>query len=280
MSKMSIINLNKQLSILKISGNESLKFLQGQLCNDLNLLDSKIENSCYKYQFSAHLNHKGRILANFIIINPATEMFYLITPCEMIDKILPRLKMFVLRSKVEIIISSENIFLSEKIQDYENNLNIKLTNNLFLVISNTNYTQNIDDNLWKKTLIKNVIPFIYNETYEKIIPQQINYDLMDAISFTKGCYTGQEIVARTHYLGKVKRRMFKFTTNINSNIEIGQTVVSPNMGNQEVGIVIEVINSDKVLYGLVSLQNDCIDNAFFDVENTQPLEITEIKYSV
>ncbi|MBM4221025.1 MAG: folate-binding protein, partial [Gammaproteobacteria bacterium] len=56
------------------------------------------------------------------------------------------------------------------------------------------------------------IPAIAPATSGEFIPQMINLDLLDAISFSKGCYTGQEIIARTRYLGRVKRRMFRFST--------------------------------------------------------------------
>ena len=54
------------------------------------------------------------------------------------------------------------------------------------------------------------LPQIYGETYESFVAQMLNLDLLGAVSFTKGCYTGQEIIARTHYRGAVKRRMFRF----------------------------------------------------------------------
>ncbi|MDC0127634.1 folate-binding protein [Methylophilaceae bacterium] len=65
-----------------------------------------------------------------------------------------------------------------------------------------------DSNSWNASDIEAKIPNVFKETQEKFIPQSLNLDLINAINFKKGCYTGQEIVARTHYLGKPKRRMY------------------------------------------------------------------------
>jgi len=66
----------------------------------------------------------------------------------------------------------------------------------------------LDSNSWHESDIETKIPNIFTETQDKFIPQSLNLDAIDAINFKKGCYTGQEIVARTHYLGKSKRRMY------------------------------------------------------------------------
>ena len=65
-----------------------------------------------------------------------------------------------------------------------------------------------DSNSWNASDIEAKIPNVFKETQEKFIPQSLNLDLINAVNFKKGCYTGQEIVARTHYLGKPKRRMY------------------------------------------------------------------------
>ena len=66
----------------------------------------------------------------------------------------------------------------------------------------------LDSNSWHESDIESKIPNIFTETQDKFIPQSLNLDLINAVNFKKGCYTGQEIVARTHYLGKPKRRMY------------------------------------------------------------------------
>lgn len=274
---MQLYNLKNKLGIIKITGIDSAKFLQGQLTNDINSLLPAIQNGCLTHQFSAHLNHKGRILANFIIINPEVNTYCLVTNIEVIEKILPRLKMFVLRAKVEISLLDTHIFLSDHILIENNNINITLAINSYLVISNQIYESVTNDNTWTELLINHGIAFIYTETVEKLIPQQINLDILGGISFTKGCYTGQEIVARTHYLGKIKRRLFKFVVQSSLNINIGQIVISPKLDNQEVGLIVEILKlQDNSYIGLISMQADCTDSVFLDVENKIPVNIKEI----
>ena len=135
---------------------------------------------------------------------------------------------------------------------------------------------------WRTFLISRGIPLIYNKTQETFTPQQVNYDLIDGVNFKKGCYIGQEIVARTHYLGRVKRRMYRFRFNSTTTLTIatipslslGQIVVSPKLNNQEVGVIVELAKDGDTSYrGLVSLQIDCINSAFLDLDNTFKLLI-------
>lgn len=283
---MEQINLTNELCIIEVSGIDSPKFLQGQLTNDIMQLNKN------GYQSSAHLNNKGRMLASFIITSPKPDTYYLITPKEIIDSILPRLKMFVLRSKVNITPSNATIIFSDHIIT-DTNTTIALATGYYLSITEQApdallYDILVSDvNKWKEFLITHGIPLIYSSTQESFIPQHVNYDLLGGINFKKGCYTGQEIVARTHYLGKVKRRMYHFTYNFststqensNCNIKVGQIVISPKLNNQEVGIIVEILKQENSNYiGLVSLQTDCIDATFLDVDNQQQLHIEEINY--
>ncbi len=256
---MATINLNNELVVLEVAGADAATYLQGQLTNDIRELSTK------PFQFSAHLNNKGRMIASFIITAENENNYLLITSKAILEKLLPRLKMFILRSKVTITPSSQNIYLTNnQLTDAKV---INLAPGVILNITASLDASAIEDTtLWHKTLVEHSIPMIYPESSEKIIPQQVNYELIGGVNFKKGCYTGQEIVARTHYLGKIKRRMFKFC--VNQEPKIGQTVVSPNLDNQEVGFIIDYYpDTNNQFHGLVSLQTDCSDNAYLDVEN-------------
>jgi folate-binding protein YgfZ len=205
------------------------------------------------------------MIASFIITAENENSYLLITSKAIIEKILPRLKMFILRSKVTITPSNHNIYLTnDALTDAKV---IKLASGVMLNITpNVDTSATEDTTLWHKALVEHGIPMIYPESSEKIIPQQVNYELIGGVNFKKGCYTGQEIVARTHYLGKIKRRMFKFC--VNHEPIIGQIVVSPSLDNQEVGFIVDYYPArDNQFHGLVSLQIDCSNNAYLDVEN-------------
>lgn len=258
---MSILNLNQELAVLEVTGADATTYLQGQLTNDIRELPAK------QYQLSAHLNNKGRILATFIITSPASDFYYLITPRNVISKILPRLKMFVLRSKVVISESKQQICLSDKALGA--GVNIELNNQYLTITEQLPEVSISDSTLWHKFAVETTLPLIYENSQEKIIPQQINWELLGGVNFKKGCYTGQEIVARTHYLGKVKRRLVKFTTD--GIPAIGQTIVSPELDNQEIGFVVDFYQAESQYIGLASLQLDYINSAYLDHANNYQL---------
>ncbi len=250
---MNPLNLDTELLIIEVSGPDATTYLQGQLTNDILELKHK------PYQPTAHLNNKGRILATFLAIQVGENHYYLITSKTIAGTIITRLKMFVLRSKVSIAQSTQHLSLQQNCGE----LSIELSPDFFLIINNSVTTLAEDSNLWHKILINLGLPMIYANTQEKIIPQQINYDLIGGVNFKKGCYTGQEIVARTHYLGKVKRRLAKFSCT--TQPKIGQPVVSPLLDNQEVGIILDFYQDNDQLYqGLVSAQLDCLAELFLD----------------
>lgn len=267
---MMLSNLNNQLAVIEVKGNDASKFLQSQLTNDINQLNTQ------QFQFSAHLNNKGRMLASFIITKYSENSYYLITPIEIIEKIIPRLKMFILRSMVSIT-QLTNINLIFGNNKTATGLSLELKANTYLSICE-NLPENISTEIqtWKAFLIDNAIPFIYLATQELFIPQHVNYDFINGVSYKKGCYTGQEIVARTHYLGKLKKQMYKFTCD--QEVKIAQKVVSPIIRDQEAGIIVEVIQNTHSHYGLIVLQTECIEKIFLDIENNNQLLIQAINY--
>ena len=268
---MIIYNLEQQIGIINISGFDSKNFLQGQVTNDINLSDTR--NAI----FATHLNNKGRVLGAFIIKKISDDSYYLLTTLDLVKNIIPRLKMFVLRSKVQINqIDNKKIILCEHNDIQYQNLKSLTINNIdfnitkdasIFVLNDPNPPINIIDVKidygfkWHEFLINNNIPFIYTETEGCFVPQHINYDTLGGICFTKGCYVGQEIVARTHYLGKTKRRMYQFNCELN-NVKIGQPIISPKMNNQTIGTVVDVISQNNKSFGLASIQTDCDDSAF------------------
>ena len=98
------------------------------------------------------------------------------------------------------------------------------------------------------------IPTIYKDNIEKFIPQMVNLDLINGISFSKGCYTGQEIVARVQHKGTVKQRMFHITGRAsNKKIDPGTTIL---FEDTKVGTVIESVENDGQMHALGVINND------------------------
>lgn len=253
----TLCDLN-HLGLLEISGTDAVAFLQGQVTNDVKLLAGQDNVSVAHY--SAYCNPKGRMLALFLAFahhnNQLGEHLHLQFNRALLEPIMKRLKMYVMRSKVEIKDVSEDIIkfgingpqtasilglvfnktfglakiTSNKIpvQDYElvsldNATILKLPSisdhvrfEIFTDAENAPLIWNalkancqlVGKPCWDWLEIQAGIPDIEPATQEQFVPQMLNLDILNGISFKKGCYTGQEIVARTHYLGSVKRRTY------------------------------------------------------------------------
>lgn len=278
MSELTFYNLHDQLSLIEVSGEDSAEFLQGQLTNDIYLVN---ENSAV---LSGLCNAKGRLLAIFLIVK-IDDKFYLICPREISENISKKLTFYILRSKVKITLDPPSLslhgFISEtvqKLQEFFNsipentlasqkndhNLIIRMpaVSQRYLAICDKKTTEELSKSCieksgeydqWKLEDIKAGIPNIYLKTQEAFIPQSLNLDLINAISFKKGCYTGQEIVARTHYLGKVKRRMYRAIIEIHSKINFGDELFVENLS---VGKVVEFAKTKSNIECLVELKVD------------------------
>lgn len=226
------------LGLLDVSGTDAVTFLQGQVTNDVKLLTGS------NAHYTGYCTPKGRLLALFLAFAHADHV-HLQLPKSLIEPIAKRLKMYVLRSKVEIKdVSSEIIrfgingsgassLLASSLGDFpsedfglmthENCTVLKLPTiaghghfEIFASAENaialwnvlSKHCQPVGKACWDWLEIKSGLPQVYPETQEQFVPQMLNLDALDAINYKKGCYTGQEIVARTHYLGTVKRRTF------------------------------------------------------------------------
>jgi tRNA-modifying protein YgfZ len=256
------------LGLLEISGADALTFLQGQVTNDVNLLNGS------NAHYSAYCSPKGRMLTLFLAFAHYDHL-HLQLNRELLEPIMKRLKMYVMRSKVEIKDVSDSIIkfglngpqaasmlvpLFSKIptKDYElvtleNGAILKLPsyNNdaRFEIFADAVNAPTIWDTLknncklvekphWDWLEIQAGIPDIELKTQEHFVPQMLNLDILNAINFKKGCYTGQEIVARTHYLGTVKRRTYLAELATELAPEAGDKVL--DAAKNEVGQIVRI----------------------------------------
>ncbi|MDO9103948.1 MAG: folate-binding protein [Methylovulum sp.] len=214
------------LAVLTISGNDAANLLQGQIsCNirDLSETQSSLGALC---------NPKGRAIATFLLIK-TDDIFLMVLPVELLATVKKRLGMYILRSDVLLTDSSDSLCVlgwkppSAQLSDDEAlfstlpqvPLSINLGQRRLLVARPetaiawwTEQTRHgclaTSSAQWRYLDIIAGLPWLTTATSEAFIPQMLNLDKLGGISFTKGCYTGQEIIARTHYLGKAKRAMF------------------------------------------------------------------------
>ena len=240
---MMLVNLLDRYSIIEISGEDHLDFLQGQLTND-------IKKNEKKFIYSGMCNPKGRLFAFLRILRtPDSSSIFFVIPSSLADAVQKRLTMFILRAKV-VIQKAENFHLIGIIDDNplidisaDRKLNLPDQTNRSVTIFQDNdlYKQittkhSFDDiSNWIKKDIEFGIPEIMEQTQEKFLVHTCNLDLIDAVNFKKGCYTGQEIVARTHYLGKPKHRSFYGVVNSKLSLDYGEQVFE---NDQSVGAVV------------------------------------------
>jgi len=214
------------LGVLTISGADAARLLQGQISCDINDLTET------KSSLGALCNPKGRVITSFLLIKKA-DVFLMILPIVLLESVKKRLQMYVLRSAVSIADSSEQyclLGLSSSILATESflhtqqldhvSIQFSVKQNRQLIIAETEiaiafWSEQLaigykpeNSEYWRYLDLLAGIPWLTNDTSEEFIPQMLNLDELGAISFSKGCYTGQEIVARTHYLGKAKRSLF------------------------------------------------------------------------
>ncbi len=280
------IVLDKTATI-RVEGDDRIQFLQGQLTQDINLISQD------KALYAGFCNPKGRVLA-FMLCYVAHESIHIQLDNSIKESILKKLKMYVLRSKVSLNLLEETFtsigfvgtkaLVERNIQIPKNHLDIVQYQdvmimrigqdgeryqlmgetskvNEFIKLNFSAYsTMSLDD--WNSLNILDGIPDIYPTTQEAFIPQSLNMDLIEGINFKKGCYTGQEIVARTHYLGKVKRRMYRAFIKSQVDLNPGDQILNKN--GEETGQLVRSAkeNNDKTNL-LIELRVDQAHEALF-----------------
>ncbi|WP_035854184.1 CAF17-like 4Fe-4S cluster assembly/insertion protein YgfZ [Deefgea rivuli] len=249
-----------QYGLIRFQGEESQVFLQGQLSSDVRALTL---NSA---QYSSYSTPKGRMQASFLVSRQGDD-YLLQIAAELQAAIQKRLAMFVMRSKTKA--SDANAELVQvgvagptanaliitlfgtapaafEVQHHANASVIGLEGARFQIIASpavmpSLWAQLLENGAipagtaaWQLTEIRAGAPWITAATQEDFVPQMANMELIGGVSFTKGCYPGQEIVARTQYLGKLKRRTYRMHVD-SLDVQAGQDVYSPEMNGQASG---------------------------------------------
>ncbi len=269
------------LAVLTVAGNDAAKFLQGQItCNidDITETQSSLGALC---------NPKGRVITTFLLVKKI-DAFLLVLPKALLGSVRDRLQKYILRSDVQLTDSSDELCLiglsypsgqpgglslpeqlfSTSQQDAAF-INLSPEQNRCLVISEPETAATLwtvwtgdhgfqpqNSEQWRYLDIIAGLPWLTPETSEEFIPQMLNLDKLGGISFNKGCYTGQEIVARTHYLGKTKREMFLAECASSSTApEPNMAIIDKSTGmEQTVGAVLMAQARQNIYRMLIVLQ--------------------------
>jgi len=243
-------------ALLKISGGDAESFLQSQLSNNINELDNS------SIQLNAYCQHQGKMLALFWVMR-SNDDFLLSFPLDLLEIIKSRLQMFVIMSDVTIDDVSDD-YLQIGVIDENQNKAFTINDKLSLIIANPNdlakFSMSSKDT-WDKACIDSSLPEIYLLTSEKLVPQMLNLDINEiGVNFSKGCFPGQEVVARLHYLGVAKRRLFTFESD--SEINVGDTLFCSTSKSAKArgarykasGMVVSKVKYNSQFYCLATLE--------------------------
>ena len=247
-----------------MSGEDSQSFLQNLLSNDIR------EVSNARAQLSSFNNAKGRMLATMLIWRDDDD-YLLQLPRALCEPIRKKLTMYVLRSKAKVSDASDEIVslglsgvkAHEVLAAYfgdlpKQPLGVNCTaQGSVLKISETRFqintpvgsaaaqwaafgqqSQPVGSACWDWLNIRSGIPVILPQTQEQFVAQMVNLELLGGVSFKKGCYPGQEIVARMQYLGKLKRRMYLAHLNGSDTPSPGDELFCADMEGQASGMIV------------------------------------------
>jgi len=228
-----ITQLNNR-TLLKLSGSDTQSFLQGQFSNDIDALKEGV------VQLNAYCQHQGKIIALLWVMKQG-EDFYLSFPSDLKDIVVQKLNMFKMMSEVTITDMSKEMIqlgvIDEQLDD-----SFKLNDHQSVVLFDTlDGIELADEGEWEMACINNNVPEVILATTEKFVPQLLNLDVDEVgVNFTKGCYPGQEVVARLHYLGKSKRRMRQFQAD--AEFRVGdELIVSGSKSAKASGVVVRQV---------------------------------------
>jgi tRNA-modifying protein YgfZ len=256
------------LATMRVSGPDAETFLQGQFTNDVAAL------SVGAAQYSAWCSPKGRMLANFLLLRTGAATFEILLPASMIAALRKRLAMFVLRSKVTIEDTSAEwvrigvggptaaaALRAASIEPparfhcrtLDGALIAGVAGGRYMVLVPPATAEPFWDRVssaarpaafpvWQWLTIQAGVPIVTAATTDHLVPQMANWDALDGVSFRKGCYTGQEIVARTQYLGRLKERTFLAHVEATPPAP-GERLYSPAFGDQACGTVLNAAAS-------------------------------------
>ncbi len=283
------------LSVLRFAGPDAIAFLQGQVSNDTRRLADGVP------LLAAYSTAQGRVIAVMHLL-PHSSGVLAILPRDIATPTLERLRKFVLRAKVKIeelgwSVAGAPAMASELARIPSFNREARYLEHdgvavarvpdggrsesprfwiLSPVPSQTAAAESPAQDAWRLEDIRAGLPQVYAATSEQFVAQMLNLDRLDAISFTKGCYTGQEIIARTQHLGRIKRRMYRLRLPP-GNWRVGQPV---RLEDRRSGRLTELAPVDGGFEALAVLTLEAGGAADTDAGEAIPAEELPLPYSV
>ncbi|NNM68843.1 MAG: folate-binding protein YgfZ [Gallionella sp.] len=296
-----------QFGTLRVSGEDAQTFLQNLLSNDIRNVDGT------HAQLSSFNTAKGRMLAVFLIWREG-EDYLLQLPITLLEPLRKKLSMYVLRAKVKLSDANHErvslgvagvraeAILRDLLGDLpQENLSCLATEQVHVLkINDTRYqlnttpqhaeklwtainadAQTVGSVCWDWLNIHSGIPVVLPKTQEEFVPQMANLDVLGGINFKKGCYPGQEIVARMHYLGKLKRRMYLAHLACPDAPQAGDELFSADMEGQASGMIANAAPAPDGGYDILAvIQTASVESAVVRTAAGVALEFLTLPYAL
>lgn len=301
-------------STLVIAGDDAVSFMQGQFTNDVTAVNE--ENS----QLNAICNNKGRMIANFRLFKHQGN-YFISLKSDLVEASIQHLNNYILRAHVVIQDVSEQLIAlgvsgnnaTKLLSPFVGNINPDVDhisyNDGYIIIrvpglhdkeqaryeifcslehaktlwqKVSSQAEIVAASSWSYLNIQAGLPFIDANTSVQFVPQMVNMELINGVSFTKGCFTGQEIVARMHYLGKLKKRCYKININTDNKPNTGDKLFAENArAGQNTGAIISVEKNPESGYDALAVIQiaDTESRLFLNDANGAELTVKDLPYS-
>jgi len=264
----AVVDLSDYYAAIRAAGADAMSFLNGQLTNDLRSLDDR------HHLLAAYCNPKGRAIALLRIWRDGDD-WLLLLPASLAQSVCERLRQYILRAKVTLRVDTtlatfgligpkaesvlQNVEGTNTPADGELSradesaiLGIDGAAPRYFVVTPVAKRKNrwlayrshavaSGLRLWRWHDVLAGQPTVLPPTSEAFVPQMLNLDRLGGIHFNKGCYPGQEIVARMHYLGKLKQRLYRLSLSGDAPPAPGTEIYAERFGEQSAGTVVDAV---------------------------------------
>jgi folate-binding protein YgfZ len=273
------------LGIIRAAGTDAASFLHNQLTNDVLLMK---EGQC---RLAAFCNAKGRMQASFVVYKRSAEDVLLICRKDLLAQTVKRLSMFVLRAKVKLSDATDEFQLlglagdavAQALAGSASAASLTLDPwqrhaigaadvlTLYPALGQSRALWlgpkdapaptgiSLSAELWQVGEVMSGIAWVELATFEAFVPQMLNYESVEGVNFKKGCYPGQEIVARSQFRGTLKRRAFIVQSA--APMTAGQEVFSSLEATQPCGLVAQAANDGADHLAVLELQLSATENS-------------------
>jgi len=233
--------------LLLAAGDDARAFLHAQLTNDIENLPAG------QARYAGWCSAKGRLLATFLVI-PCSGGFLLQLSRDLVPAVAKRLSMFILRSKVKITdVGAQWVQYGVwgpgggnplAVSESDGTVSVGIDASRRLVLApEGQLAPSASADEWLLAEVRAGRPLIAQTTQDQFVPQMVNLELDGGVDFKKGCYPGQEIVARAQYRGAVKRRMYRLR---GAALRAGQELYSDDAPGQASGTVVNAAGDESL----------------------------------